>query len=521
MARISSPILFSHKFGINPSILNDEGIFDPILNIDTKLFIDPLLLAQSSHKIIKDQAANELNKYYEDILSLLEVSTRKGDFAYNSAIKLMPENEIGGTCLGYGTNSISGRSISNTSKRTIINTADEIIKIGIKKPELFILLPLFEKGIGSDTISDITTFAIQKSLFEFTIQIARKLGIKTSKYKHNGEIIDIISNPLHKINTPILLLPQDILRKLPFASTWDEIKEAANANQELRLKFNKYISMLWKAKAKPKKEQERLLANLMKNKDGINTLIEIVNVNKGKITSYDFKSDEESLMFVQLVSEIIKKYPLELNTKVNTKEELKLIVKKIIKQFKFLIENKGINKLLWKDKTKPNNEKITQMIFLLVAYSYCEANDIDINPEMDAGPGYVDFKFSKGFSKKIIVEIKHSYNSNIIDGFSTQLKLYKKAEETLLGYYIVVDVGGMGKKLDKLYALYNDDINKKAEIIYVDGNLKPSASKRKTEYDVFDKIDQIVSDITDDFISSVELSDFNINLDDIFEDNKE
>jgi hypothetical protein len=104
-----------------------------------------------------------------------------------------------------------------------------------------------------------------------------------------------------------------------------------------------------------------------------------------------------------------------------------------------------------------------------------------MNPEMDSGRGYVDFKFSKGFLKKIIVEIKHSSNPSISDGFSEQLQLYKKAEETAHGYYVIVDVGGMGKKYEKLTEMYNNDYEKRAEIIYIDGRLKPSASKIKSK----------------------------------------
>jgi hypothetical protein len=246
MAKISSPILFSQHFGIDPQIMDDEGIFDPILNIDTKLFIDPLLLEKSRHGLINTQATNELKYFYENIISLLEESKDKGDFAYQSALNQLPKREVEGTCLGYGTNSISGRSISKSSKEKIINTASDIIRIGIKKPQLFIILPLFEEGIGSDTISDITTSAIQKTLFEFTLQTAKKLDIKTISHFHNGEAIEIIRNPFRKKISPILLLPQDILRKLPFATTWEEIEDAANANKNMRLKFNQYIAMIAK-----------------------------------------------------------------------------------------------------------------------------------------------------------------------------------------------------------------------------------------------------------------------------------
>jgi hypothetical protein len=131
-------------------------------------------------------------------------------------------------------------------------------------------------------------------------------------------------------------------------------------------------------------------------------------------------------------------------------------------------------------------------MFMTAAYSYCKANNIDINPEMDTGRGCVDFKFSKGFYKKIVVEIKHSYNKNIIDGFSEQLRLYKKAEETMHGFYVIVDVGNLGKKYDKLIQMYNDDVKKRAEIIYIDGHIKPSASKTKSRKK---KVDTEFSDI--------------------------
>jgi Ni,Fe-hydrogenase maturation factor len=307
--------------------------------------------------------------------------------------------------------------------------------------------------------------------------LAKELNVQTTKCIYNGDTIEIIQNPLQRRMSPILLLPQDILRKLPFASTWDDIVDTTNFNSTLRSKVNHYISQTWKAKTK--KAKERQLAVLMKNKDGVNTLIEVINTSKVK--PYDFEIDEDSVMFPKRVAEIISENPLEISSENNTAKELQETVKAIVGQFKFLIENKGINTLLWKRKSEPNNEKTTQKIFLSVAYSYCKANDIDINPEMDTGRGNVDFKFSKGFSRKIVVEIKHSYNQNIIDGFAEQLQLYKKSEETAHGYYIIVDVGKIGKKYERLTEMYNNDPGKRAEIIYIDGHLKPSASKIKSK----------------------------------------
>ena len=257
MAKIKTPILFSYHFNIDPTVLSEIGIFDPILNTDTKLFIDPTLLERSSHEMIKNQAAEKFKTFCGNIISLLEESSVKGDFAYKKAEKLIMGREIEGTCLGYGTGSISGRSISSVNREKIISTAKDIIKIGVKKPELFIILPLFEEGIGPDTISDITTFAIHSVLLEFTLQIAEKLNIKTVKFDFNGEEIDIIQNPLQRKISPIILIPQDILRKLPFMSTWDDITGITIFNQNLRTKINRYISQIFTEKTKKNKKKQK------------------------------------------------------------------------------------------------------------------------------------------------------------------------------------------------------------------------------------------------------------------------
>jgi hypothetical protein len=227
MAIFKTPVFFSSYFNISPDVLDKMGIFDPTLNCDTLLFIDPVLLEKSSHDLIKNEGAKTLKKFYECIISLLDKSTKKFDFAYDNAVKQINKKEVEGTCLGYGANSISGRSLPLKSCKKIIDTADEIIKLGVQDPGLFIILPLFEEGIGADTISDITTSAIHRVLFYFTKQIADKLNIKTIKYDFDGEEVDIIQNPFMRKRSPILLLPQDILRKLPFASSWDDIQDVS------------------------------------------------------------------------------------------------------------------------------------------------------------------------------------------------------------------------------------------------------------------------------------------------------
>jgi hypothetical protein len=260
----------------------------------------------------------------------------------------------------------------------------------------------------------------------------------------------------------------------------------------------------------------------MINKEVFNTLIEVIK--NTPITPYEFDKDKYDYILTSHVWEILYNNQLEISVKENSKNELENVVKTIINQFKFLIENKDTNTLLWRNKSKPYNEKQTQKIFNIVAYIYCKANDIDISPEMDTGIGLVDFKFSKGYSNKIIVEIKHSTNANIISGYSTQLKLYMKSEETVQGFYVVIDFGGMGNNKKKLMDMYNAETGKKPEIIFIDARLKPSASKRKkADDDSWEYTEEYSLVSTDDTyldFSNIELPNFDADIGNFFEDYK-
>ena len=76
--------------------------------VDTRLFIDPLLLEKSVHPEMRT-AAHTYRKRFENIISLLSKSKGVNDVAWKGAIRLMQFHEIGATCLGYGKSGVGGR----------------------------------------------------------------------------------------------------------------------------------------------------------------------------------------------------------------------------------------------------------------------------------------------------------------------------------------------------------------------------------------------------------------------------
>ena len=476
MAKISNPYLFSTEFKIPKKKLQKSGIFDPVLNVDTNLFIDPLLLKKSKYKIISKDAYNEFRNHFTNLVKLLSKSKYRGDVAWRGTEKYFNIKEISGTCLGFGSSSISGRDINQKIKSNLIATAKEIIDIGITDPELFFLLPLLEDGIGPDSISDITTSIIKFQLIEFTKKILTMLGLKTKKLYLYGRKVDILQNPTRKKLLPVILLPNDILRDMPVASDWEGVKEAAAFNKKLRGDVSYIISEIWQRKAE--EDKKKLKSELLKKQEYLKKVLEVFI--SGGVKAYDLNRDPNSIIaWEKILDQIAIDFPKAIKIEKPNNISLNLVVTTMIEQFRFLIEKRGINKLLWNDHLRPNKERNCQMLFFAVAISYCRANNIDINPEIDTGNGRIDFKFSVGYTRKIIVEMKMSYNPYIIDGFRKQLEMYKESEEASNGYYVIIDVGRLGKKLKRLRQIYNDDKDKLSKIIYVDGRLKETASKKK------------------------------------------
>ena len=131
MGKINKLVLFSDYFNISRTILEERGVFDPIINLDTHLFIDPLLLKSSKHSIIQQDATKEYNAYFSKLAELLSLALEDDDeYFKEAAYKQLPTKEIDGTCLGFGTNSISGRGMPEETRKSIIKTASKIVKAG-------------------------------------------------------------------------------------------------------------------------------------------------------------------------------------------------------------------------------------------------------------------------------------------------------------------------------------------------------------------------------------------------------
>jgi hypothetical protein len=482
VAKIINPIRFSEHFKFDDTLLETAGVLNPTLNVDTRLFIDPLLLQNSQSPEISEGGRATYEAHFATTIKLLRGSKVPGDAAWRSAMRYLSFPELKGTCLGYGAQSVSGSGSGNDMTEHLIRTAKQIVELGVEDPDLFVAMALFEEGFGPDRISDMTTNVIVGDLLRFNARILETLPVPRKGMTlrlRNGKTYDaaLPENPYVNGGAPVILVPVDVLRDLPVAKDWAGVADSASENAELRHRVNDQIAGLWTAKTLKDKDELRRWA--LSGKEAFETLLAMLH--GVSLSAYDLTGDPLGEIFwSKLAATLAEEEPFTL--KAPPQLDLAGVtsaVEQIIEQFQFLIEDRRFSEELY-HAGKPRPEKAAQRLFFAISYAYCKANNLDVTPEADTGNGPVDFKVSLGFTGRVLVEIKLSTNTKLVRGYTRQLETYKSAEETVKGYYVVVDVGQMGDKAKNLIDTKNAAAARAeitSPIIFVDGSRRVSASK--------------------------------------------
>ncbi len=471
------PVTISEHLRLPTRALEDLGVFDAVLDSDTRLFIDPALLRATEVPEFKS-AASTLTRRFEDVMKLLAQSERRGDVFWRNAERLFTFHEMPGLCIGYSdVRGTSGSGMGEGLRSQLLETAREIVRAGVSDPAFFELLGLLEENVGADRISDMTARIIVGEITAFSERIFRSLGVEGSKWQLRDREYELPANPFRR--SPILLLPMEILRELPLAESWYEIDDVISFNDKLRERVNSIIGDAWRnARFIPK---GALRDRLLSDAELFNGLIDAYK--KVPPRPYDFGDDRRGYGIWATVSrQFATANPVELVVPPSpTPADLMSLVLEICRAYAFLVEQRGLNALLYDGTGRPRRESFAQRLFYGIAHSYCAANNIDINPEVDTGRGRVDFKFSHGMRAKVVVETKLTSNTQLEHGFTVQVEEYAKAEQTDKRVYLVIDVDrpGAAERLadfkGTVEALRGGGKSLPV-IVYVDGRPKAPAS---------------------------------------------
>ncbi|MGR9324667.1 chromosomal replication initiator DnaA [Rhizobium leguminosarum] len=477
MSTFSNGLLFSTHFGVSANALEKAGLIDTFLNVDTPLFVDPILLDKSSTKLIRVDAYEHFRKYISQIVRLLVISKREGDAPWKTAQKLLNLQEPPENGLGYGSGERAGSSRPDELRDTILRTTKEIVDLGVDDPEMISLMGFFEENVGPDTISDLTTRIIASELAAVTLAFCKRHKVPTRVSPLSPKsALPHYTAPSGK-QKAVLLVPKDIIRELPLANDWSDVSAAANANREIRDRVNSFLAGIVTPTVTEKKAA--LKAAALFSADLFNAFIAAV---KERATSYDPNDDvlgyyklREILKADRSIFKLEMKFELEKGP-----QEVLGVVHQTLEMFKHHVEKGNLWEALWSN-GKPKKERAAQLIYYAIADSFCMANDIDISPEANMGGGPIDFKFSKGYKARVLVEMKRS-SGTVRHGYERQLEIYKDASRTNYGVFVIINYGDLGDKLKAIQDIRAKRLKEglpASEIVVIDAMPKASASKRK------------------------------------------
>jgi hypothetical protein len=465
--RISDALQVSH------GNLEAHGAFDAFTDIDSHFHIHPSLLAVTTVPELAD--ADALFKaHFTKIIVLLNGANNQNDILYRNAVKQLVFPEIPLAALGYAKDNTRGRAIGIKLADQIAETAFQIVKAGIKDPVIFELVGLFEEDVGSDLISDMTLWLIVPGILKFNERIVKNLNLKTIKTQVANTIQSL---PLDAdTGKPILLIPKDILSPLPVATSFDDIDTVCNYNDEVRDVINKRIGRTW-GDARNKIHKRDIKKALLDNPALLKDLLE--QYKQTPPAKYDYENDPlGELLWFEASREFAQQFPIKLKP-IPDHTHVVQVVTQICGQYKRLIEQNGLFKLLYDQHESLKPERAAQLLFYGIADAYCAANNLDLSREPDAGRGPVDFKVSKGYNSRVAVEVKYSSNKRLAHGYETQLPIYNDAEKTFHSIYLVLQTTSSVSGIERIKALRAEavaDKRRAPEIIVIDATDQPSAS---------------------------------------------
>lgn len=474
------PTPLSKVLGVTHDQLVAQGAFDGFVDVDSRLYVDPHLLSETPIPELQ-QSHGRFRHHFEQVLRVLKAAAGRPPAFREAAIELLTFHELPNTGLGYAKNDTEGSAIGTKLASGLADLGRAIVEAGVEDPEIFELVGLLQEGVGADRISDMTIDVILPDLLAFTQRVGAALRVPVQDFRVRGTNYKLPVNPGN--GGYIVLIPQVLLRDLPVADSWSDIDYVTYENEELRRRVNTTIGATWRHATRRISKAE-LRAALLRNPELLKDLLS--KYHKKPAEPYDFVADPAAQqLWFYLSQEEALKDPLDLaaykpTTGINAIE----VVVRICDKYKTLVEANRLYRILYNDDGSRRHERIAQLGFFAVADCYCEANDLDLSPEVNSGPGPVDFKISAGYKDRLTVEIKLSSNANLVHGFAEQLPLYNGAEQARHSFFVIIRVDENVTRINAVQALRTTWLAKGLrvpDVVVIDGRPQLPASRARRD----------------------------------------
>lgn len=174
-------MLFSEAFGYTGSPSDDW--FDPILTVDTCLFVDPFLMFLDDDPRWERAHESVVNHFDRAFQLLAESDSNPQHVKYKAALSLLTFPEPHEFCLGYTADSTRGAGSGAGIARAMAEAMSDAISRGVTSLAHFEELGIFNERIGPDRISDIVCTILKPDFAQYTTDVCSAASIPIHETK--------------------------------------------------------------------------------------------------------------------------------------------------------------------------------------------------------------------------------------------------------------------------------------------------------------------------------------------------
>jgi hypothetical protein len=485
---------FSEVFSVVKSPQSDDW-FDVLTHTDTPLFVDPFLVWAESDGFWRD-AHSHLISFFDMVFDMIsESGNNNRHISWRQASNLLLFPEPAEFRFGVAEGSPFGSGSGRGLQEDMLSGIQVATSIGMNRIAHVETIALFQGGMGVDRISDVVCNVLKSYFIQYTKEVAARHGVPTVRsevpnaswsFENRRWVTETHELPLTEVEVvrrgrvrlkplPVILTPQRFLRDIPIADSnkfwqwsWSQMSD------QLRGDFNYDVASNVRRQLKARMARE--------NPDAVALYLRAVE----DLPNEPYPIDEDPRLLVSWYERgramIGTPAPRWLDVEESPASFLNF-VSAVIDEYRHGVENDSW-RLLWFG-NRGAGERSAQVLFRSVVGHYCKANDVDLTGESNAGRGPVDFKFSKGWTARALVEIKLARHSSFWDGLFAQTPTYQIAEGVRVAFFVAVAYTEdemsttFQRKLREAASLVSRERNIAVQAVLVDATQKKSASKEK------------------------------------------
>jgi hypothetical protein len=432
---------FSEHFGV--TLTSDDDWFDPLLNSDTPLYIDPFLVFEDEQPFWADARKDTL-EFFSLALDYVKLSGgRKTSPHWLKAQRMMSFPEPKEFALGLSMGHPEGSGAGDVYAAKMTSALGVLAGIGVTEIEHIQTFSLFCKGPGVDRISDIFCNILKSRFIQYTAEVSTRHGVLTESVpvKHlswsrttgrwNSDRVELPSSPA--FTGGVLLAPKRFMKDIPLVAPdlfWSWVDDTAGPalRDELNYELNVALS-----------KSEKVAAGLESARRHPRLALEYVHeVAEARHTAYDVETDPDlRVRWAEAgVSAASHLPPL---SQPASEADFYEWLEGVTLEFQHEVEHGSLWKALWdEDRVKHRREDIVQAVASAMFGAYCGAAHVIMSREVDMGRGPVDFKFTAGWQRRALIEVKLMDSSKFFSGAAKQLPQYLKTEKIEFGIYLCV-----------------------------------------------------------------------------------